>query len=343
MTAPASRRRWPRRIAAGGVGVTLALLLVEGALRLAGVTAEPRRLFDPGIFRSDPELRWALVPDYRGVYRNDTELTPTRTNPEGFRGPAWSTRAARRIVALGDSCTFGMGVADEDAYPAQLAALLRARGEDAAVFNLGVMGYDTHQEAALLARALAPLTPEAVVLGWLPNDASDPAAPDPTHVRAGYLVEDDADYAAWVARRERRGLNHSLTYRVLRVRAKQLGTALGASRDTWTSDWLDAPTLAPSLASLSRIHALCAAAGARLVVVLFPRREEVDDPSHDLAHYARVRAHVEALGATVIDLPHAWRQARPPGELYRPRDNTHLAPAGYADVARRVAAVLDPR
>jgi acyl-CoA thioesterase I len=45
-----------------------------------------------------------------------------------------------RIVAIGDSNTAGFGVAREEAFPAQLEALLRAAGHDAQVWNAGRTG-----------------------------------------------------------------------------------------------------------------------------------------------------------------------------------------------------------
>jgi acyl-CoA thioesterase I len=63
------------------------------------------------------------------------------------------------IVAFGDSLTAGLGLAQSEAFPAQLEQALRARGQDVKIVNSGVSG-DT--AAAGLAR-----------LDWaLPNDAS---------------------------------------------------------------------------------------------------------------------------------------------------------------------------
>ena len=49
-----------------------------------------------------------------------------------------------RIVALGDSNTAGFGVGGREAFPAQLEAMLRARGYDVLVSNAGISG-DTTQ------------------------------------------------------------------------------------------------------------------------------------------------------------------------------------------------------
>ena len=50
---------------------------------------------------------------------------------------------AATVVALGASNTAGKGVSTSEAYPAQLEALLRARGLDVTVINAGVSGDTT--------------------------------------------------------------------------------------------------------------------------------------------------------------------------------------------------------
>jgi len=54
-----------------------------------------------------------------------------------------AAQAATIIVALGASNTYGRGVARGEAYPAQLEALLRAKGHDVRVINAGINGNTT--------------------------------------------------------------------------------------------------------------------------------------------------------------------------------------------------------
>lgn len=56
-------------------------------------------------------------------------------------GPAAAARV--NIVALGASNTYGKGVSRSESYPAQLEAMLRARGYDVNVTNAGVNGDTT--------------------------------------------------------------------------------------------------------------------------------------------------------------------------------------------------------
>src|SRR5262245_57568883 len=66
--------------------------------------------------------------------------------------------ARLRIVALGASNTAGWGVAAAESYPAQLEALLTAKGMPATVINAGVSGDTTGGMLARLEREVAPGT-----------------------------------------------------------------------------------------------------------------------------------------------------------------------------------------
>ncbi len=59
-----------------------------------------------------------------------------------FAAPAEAVASSIKVVAIGASNTLGWGVDLQKAYPAQLQALLRARGYDVDVRNAGV-SFDT--------------------------------------------------------------------------------------------------------------------------------------------------------------------------------------------------------
>jgi acyl-CoA thioesterase I len=70
--------------------------------------------------------------------------------------PGQAQNPAVTILALGASNTNGWGVAPAEAYPAQLEALLRAKGIDAKVVNAGIPGDTTGGMLARLEQALTP-------------------------------------------------------------------------------------------------------------------------------------------------------------------------------------------
>lgn len=100
------------------------------------------------------------------------------TNSMGFRAmaepPGPKAPGTRRIVFLGDSFTFGEGVEEEDVFSARVSVRMnaaRAGGHRYEVFNLGVGGYNTEQEVALLRNFAIKLQPDVVVLVYTLNDA----------------------------------------------------------------------------------------------------------------------------------------------------------------------------
>ena len=76
---------------------------------------------------------------------------------------------AATIVALGASNTYGKGVARNQAYPAQLEAILRAKGSNVRVVNAGINGDTTEGMLGRLDRAV-PNGTRAVILQPGGND-----------------------------------------------------------------------------------------------------------------------------------------------------------------------------
>lgn len=92
------------------------------------------------------------------------------TNSAGFRGTReFAFEKAPdtfRIAVLGDSFTFGDEVSDDEAYPAQLQALL-PRAE---IINMGVHGYGHDQMLLLFEDEGARYRPDLVILGFVAAD-----------------------------------------------------------------------------------------------------------------------------------------------------------------------------
>jgi lysophospholipase L1-like esterase/Flp pilus assembly protein TadD len=174
---PASRLRGP--LLALGL---LALLLVvfEFALRTVGWGAPPADVLrlpgqdaaEAAITVWDADLYYRLRPDTAVFGRY-------HVNRHGFRGPDF--RESRpdgvlRIACAGDSSTFGLGVGDEETWPAFLQRQLGGLLEGVAVveaINTGVPGYSTEQSKRQFLRDVLPLRPDLlVVCPTAQNDAS---------------------------------------------------------------------------------------------------------------------------------------------------------------------------
>jgi acyl-CoA thioesterase-1 len=75
-----------------------------------------------------------------------------------------------RIVALGDSLTAGLGLAEKQAFPSKLEAALRAKGHDVELINAGVSG-DTASGGLARLDWSVPDNANAVILELGANDA----------------------------------------------------------------------------------------------------------------------------------------------------------------------------
>jgi len=152
------RRRWGRRIVAGLVGTALALVGAELVVR--AVWPLPLNAIARGTVRlsEDPRVLYELDPSH------------AEHNSLGLRGPEVAVQPApgvRRVLVLGDSIAYGMGVATNETLAARLEERL---GDSVEVLNAGVPGWSILQEAAWFEARGARLEPDGVLLVVCLND-----------------------------------------------------------------------------------------------------------------------------------------------------------------------------
>lgn len=128
----------------------------------------------PFALRPEATVVHRFPDDPRGYFDPGATLI-YRTNSLGFRGPETSRAKpihTLRVLGLGDSFTFGTGVRRDDTFLAVAEKILDERSYEAVeVLNLGVMGYDTVSEVALLEFVGVDLDPDLVVICFFLNDA----------------------------------------------------------------------------------------------------------------------------------------------------------------------------
>lgn len=94
-----------------------------------------------------------------------------RFNSLGFRGESFSKKNPDvfRIIALGDSLTYGQGVAENDTYPMVLQNMLHENYR-IEVLNFGVCGNQISDTCKLFERFGAGFQPDLVIYGFCLND-----------------------------------------------------------------------------------------------------------------------------------------------------------------------------
>ena len=122
----------------------------------------------------DPVLGARMRPGYRGPDDFGVEV---EVNSQGLRGPEVEVPKPEgrfRVVAMGDSVTYGHLATDEGTYVRVLERELAERGvEGAEVVNAGVLGYSTYQGAVQLERQIISLEPDVVLFAYMNNDRWD--------------------------------------------------------------------------------------------------------------------------------------------------------------------------
>ncbi len=114
--------------------------------------------------KHDPVLGWIPRPGYSGsnnVYGTQITISPDSLRSNGRKAP----NTAPRVLAVGDSFTFGDAVSDHETWPAFLEEII---GKPVA--NGGVFGYGFDQ-IYLRAQVLADKTaPGLILVGLIPDD-----------------------------------------------------------------------------------------------------------------------------------------------------------------------------
>ncbi|HZL99714.1 MAG TPA: tetratricopeptide repeat protein [Planctomycetota bacterium] len=169
-----TRRSLPAALKGPLIGLALLaalLALVEGLLRLLGLGAPPADVLrlpgqpipEKAITLWDPDLYYRLRPSTAifGRYH---------VNRHGVRGPEYDEDkppGTLRLLCAGDSSTFGLGVGDDETWPAVTARILGGLLEGSArveAINLGVPGYSTEQTRRQILRDGLALRPDAIVV-----------------------------------------------------------------------------------------------------------------------------------------------------------------------------------
>lgn len=262
-----------------------------------------------------------------------------KRNADGFRDHDFSrerTPGVQRILAVGDSFTFGDGVEEvEKTWPKVLEGSLNAAGIRSEVFNLGIPGTNTAFQRKKLDAVGWSLRPDRIVLAFVLNDPEPPGANTtivPVRLNPPLLPLGGLDTTltrtsrayAWMRGRrnalwERFGWKESYGDYVRSLYRP------GPEWDAWTRE-------AKGLADDARAH------GVPLVVVMFPMMHALEtDPFR--AERVAASAVWEGAGATVVDLSPAF-VGRASSELCVSPTDAHPNAEGHRLAGEYLARLL---
>jgi len=257
------------------VSLVLSLALAEVVLRVVipppNVWKYPQEQYLP-----DPDIGHRLAP-------NQTSFTHdkvVKTNSSGIRDQEFTVQpraGVYRIIAIGDSQTFGNGLDSSDTWPKQLEKELNDAGDRLRyeVLNCGIPGSDSWQHEIMLERMLRIYKADGVVLAFYVNDVVEKPskinlAPEfKKHTliaRVNMLLKQSSLVMALHSAVKAVQLKMTPSESYLRHHALLMGDTSPVSRSRWRQ----------VESSLIRMKLLSESSGNDFMVISLPKRDQVD-------------------------------------------------------------------
>ena len=285
----------------------------------------------PAMYVDDDIVGWKLKPNFEGKLSTDEFETEIKTNSEGFRGQEFKYEENKEeqytIVGLGDSFTFGYGVKEDEVFLNKIIT----EDKKVNVFNLGVPGYSTREEALMLEKYIEKIKPDLVILGFDVNDHVDCDSSELKYkVRDGYLINKNSNSV-------------SLLYSFI-VNALETVGKSNNSKEAVEKGW------ECSVEYLNKIRNLAASNNAEFVVIYIPHRSQVhegliQDEKVIKSYFQDLNTRLEAYGVQenviYLDLLPAFRERASEDEpLYYITSDAHWNSKGHEVAASEISIFI---
>ena len=326
---PLTARLRPRLVVLASSILLSMALLEAGARTFAAITHQSRGM----VF--DEQLGWRPLPSVSKIGTVWGVSRPATTNTHGWRDRERSYRkppGVSRIVAIGDSFTFGSDVDDGERFTDVLEGLL----DGVEVINLGVPGYGTDQELRLLETQALRYEPDVVLLiACVFNDLDDItysrlyAWPKPHYTAEDTQLVLHQPIRTWDIRI--RSWSYVAEYLWPRLLAGAFGPSVPVNLAMEEKAHLF------DLLAL-RLAEVVSARGARLLAVLAYGPDRLDDDAEQVARYmtaAFSRASMPVLDTATLFHGHERGQS----SLYA-STGIHWSPKGHQVVAEGLREFL---
>ncbi len=337
------RGRWRRVVAKLlllSVSCLLAFLLGEMVVRIAR-PGFPGFRIPQVVHRPAPGIGFEMVPGQRAY----TFAQPVTVNAYGCRGAEIKLAgdpARTRILCLGDSITYGVGVADDEVYPRLMEIYFKDADHDTAleVINAAVQRYFTYQEMDWLRQKGLQLKPDIVILGVYANDLGLRPAGD--YVRQ---YEKEREQMASSLRNKLPGIYLVVKNSAMVELAKQTVSEWSAKRKamkrsnersrSWSEKRWEA--MGQELAAFAR---LAEQYDFKPLVLALPSRSQVGGNDSGGDYPDRLHDLCKQIGLPSVDFVDDFKASLAQGrDPYLPWDN-HMSLVGHQLVARRTQQAL---
>ena len=177
----------------GLVVMSVVVILIISEVCLGLFLPQPRYGWPQGLFMNDDELDFELTPNFTGIFEGTEFKSHTDINSKGLRDVEHTYKKSNgvfRILGLGDSFTFGLGVEFNESCLSVLEKRLNAgnKSKNYEIIKAGVPGYGTDNELAYLKTKGIKYDPNLIIMLYYLNDIYNNVGVSDRTTMNGYLV-----------------------------------------------------------------------------------------------------------------------------------------------------------
>lgn len=303
------------------LSIALFVLLGEGVTRFlnrsGGIYDVETFRYARLLTRPAPDVHHLQVPGASAVLQG----VEVKINARGLRDrevPAAPPAGTKRLLLMGDSVTFGWGVAQERTYAKVCEAELARTGKYELI-NAGVVNHNTARMLAFYRQELHTYQAPVVLVAFFINNANEPA---------------DTSLRAW--------LDTPLQLPVFLYSRLRRVTARGPDFDTMHRQLYAAenPLYQAFSERLTKFIAELVKAGKQVIVVNVPDAAHLDEPKYRYQDITdKVLGLAKTAGAQTIDLYPAVK-GMPAGTIVNSAEDRHPNAEGHRRMGVYLAAEL---
>lgn len=305
------------------------------------------------IHQTSPTLAWELIPQSSGVGKLG-ELY--QINSAGFRDlehPLKKKLGVPRIMVIGDSFTFGMGVNLDDTYPKQLEHFLNRADMPCEVINCGVIGYNMWQHYEMLDRKVLHYRPDLIILGVFEDDIGASVRPykDPEDWK-GVKFYHQNFFSGVLSHLSLRNLIRNATalyeYKYRYRHGHNYMKGIEERKKVWgpgnptdvnyriMSGKIEKERYSEFSKKLKQFFRKANEAGSRVMIVMIPDSVQLSD-FHMQTVNRFVRQVCDEIGVPFLDMTPILEAEKNHASLYLFPEDAHYAPKGLGLIAKSIA------
>ena len=290
------------------------------------------------VYEPHPTLYWRNKPNQDAF--TTINRRPFHVNSKATRGPEFSEEKSPntiRIITLGDSTTFGWGMADDQTWPAKLEQYLQAeiKGKEIEVINAGVNSWSYAQMFVYFRDYAIQYDPDFVILAEANQWTQFSEKNSPEFVKS-FLRR------VWFKNLLRRSAIYhyflEVKLRDLYTKARARFIPVDAANDTFLKEQQQEDPAAFFQNTMEDLIHLARTNKIQPIIVFLPNLHDFQH-TNNLALRAKLQA-TQKLDVPFVDLR---PEIRPRGEeVYLEGDLSHFTEEGNEIIARKIADTMLP-